>query len=455
MQSSADRRLYVEVVLNHIIWSMYPLFSRYLQVKSEPQTMDVFVLLCSSKFTALLVIYFKFWIFGNDPIIIWNRRTIKNDNENDSDDVRIQEYPPLSAEEIAARLAQDDIEAQRKEKTLAQRWITAITYGVLATGRAMFAVLAARYAEAYKLVLITLLVPLLTSIADKLFLSKDLPKIIWPTLVLSLVGSFLTSFQFDVTALDKGHERGITYQCISALFQVLGRLLMKLSENTLPKHEINLAGSAFTFVVTFGVTLFMHPAYIWGVFFRMGYLSWFSWSFIAIMVFVVAYTSTVALCRKMGPALYSSIGGLRVVFTAFVGKIWLNEGIETPPEWVGAALVITSITWFMYGLHKESILKKREIEVHPIIECKEVIDEELSNASKEDEVEIGQSSLNSMRRQSGEIDSLSQILEIMNKVDTFQFSESSTTTTFHADQLQNMNIYPPILESDCRDQDGI
>ena len=229
--------LYIEVLINHAIWSMYPLFSRYLQVKSEPQTMDVFVLLSSAKFTALLVIYFKFLLQErrlrrrkgldcNDSCIIngntWDRhnsRDMNNDNGNDDHNYGVIGSDLENTETVIDHTTTTDnnishnnndntnndnntehinnnVEELRKQKSPAQRWITRITYGVLATGRAMFAVLAARYAEAYKLVLITLLVPLLTSIADKLFLSKDLPMIIWPTLLFSLVGAFLTSFQY-------------------------------------------------------------------------------------------------------------------------------------------------------------------------------------------------------------------------------------------------------------------
>ena len=56
---SSDKKLLIEVILNHFIWSMYPLSSRYLQVRAEPRTLDPFVLLCSAKLCALTLIYAK------------------------------------------------------------------------------------------------------------------------------------------------------------------------------------------------------------------------------------------------------------------------------------------------------------------------------------------------------------------------------------------------------------
>ena len=242
---------------------------------------------------------------------------------------------------------------------------------------------------------------------------------------------------------------------------------MKLSENTLPKHEINLAGSAFTFVSSFIITLFTGPEYLWGVFLNMGVTAWFSWSFVAIMVFVVAYTSTVALIRRMGPALYSSIGGLRVVFTAAVGKLWLNEGIETVSEWVGVVLVMSSITWFMYGLHKLAMQKQKqkkeqvaaeggEITCEGICDNDGIVAAEIASVSNHDKDLHYLSSTTStvFSRNLRGVDSLSQILDIMSDDDKENLaSQGSTTTTTYPITLRRGSDIYPIIEGDSRSDD--
>ena len=87
---------------------------------------------------------------------------------------------------------------------------------------------------------------------------------------------------------------GITYQFISILFQVFSRLYMKISEGILAKHEVNLAGSFFTFFSTFLVTISIDASFQeWTVFENMSIMTWLIYGFISIMVFVVAFTRTV------------------------------------------------------------------------------------------------------------------------------------------------------------------
>ena len=245
----------------------------------------------------------------------------------------------------------------------------------------------------------TLLVPLLTAIADRVFLSADLPNFIWPTLLLSFIGTFLVCYENNIDEdTESDMLTGITYQFISILFQVFSRLYMKISEGILAKHEVNLAGSFFTFFSTFLVTISIDASFQeWTVFENMSIMTWLIYGFISIMVFVVAYTSTVGLIRQMGPSLYSSVSGLRVCSTAFVGSFILNEGIKTTMEWSGVILVIASVTWFLCKLHGLKNQKKNnEVETEYLEEKPHSIHGEYYTPA-----------------QVGHVDSLSQIFDLM------------------------------------------
>ncbi len=390
-------RINVTVILNHVIWSMYPLCSRYLQVKAEPRTMELFVLLSSAKFTALSILMVKLLLeskvrfcidnskqctsIDSDKLEKSDRLEITTLDENiskvpevesipkhksftNSNDVSETSYAGSNDDKIATEGGEDEAKSSSSSSSESikrfrrRQWITRILYGSLATGRASFAVLAARYTKAYRLVLINLLVPLLTAIADRIFLSKKLPVLIWPTIVLSLAGAFLASFESGDEQVGDGHENGIIFQCISVIFQVLCRLLMKLSQDVVPKWEVNISGSVCTFLLALFVTFFQDFNHEWSVFGTLSLYSWLIWGFVTVFVYVIAYTSTVSLIRELGPALYSAVGGIRIIFTLLIGKVTLNEGIDDDVEWFGVSLVLVSISYFLWKLHRDQAKKK-------------------------------------------------------------------------------------------------
>jgi len=393
-----DLRINVTVILNHVIWSMYPLCSRYLQVKAEPRTMDLFVLLSSAKFTALSILMVKRLLESKVRFCIDNSKqctSSDSDKFEQSDQVEIitldenvSEVPEVESipkrksfannndvsetscagsndDKIATEGGEDEAKSSSSssssesiKKFRRRQWITRILYGSLATGRASFAVLAARYTKAYRLVLINLLVPLLTAIADRIFLSKKLPVLIWPTIVLSLAGAFLATFELGDEQVGDGHENGIIFQCISVIFQVLCRLLMKLSQDVVPKWEVNISGSVCTFLLALLVTFFQDFNHEWSVFGTLSLYSWLIWGFVTVFVYVIAYTSTVSLIRELGPALYSAVGGIRIIFTLLIGKVTLNEGIDDGIEWFGVSLVLVSISYFLWKLHRDQAKNK-------------------------------------------------------------------------------------------------
>jgi len=320
----------------------------------------------------------------------------KNTSCTNSNDVLETSSAGSDDDKIATEGEEDENKSSSSEsiKIFKRRqWITRILYGSLATGRASFAVLAARYTKAYRLVLINLLVPLLTAIADRIFLSKKLPAIIWPTIALSLVGAFLATFESGDEQVVDGHENGIIFQCISVIFQVLCRLLMKLSQNVVPKWEVNISGSVCTFLMALLVTFFQDFNHEWSIFGTLSLYSWLIWGFVTVFVYVIAYTSTVSLIRELGPALYSAVGGIRIIFTLLIGRITLNEGIDEGVEWFGVSLVLVSISYFLWKLHRDQVMSKErqttdDFEIEPKSEhqAQSVYDEVTTPLSNLDQI---------------------------------------------------------------------
>ena len=200
----------------------------------------------------------------------------------------------------------------------------------------------------------------MVSIGDALLLKTELPRAIWPCSVASFLGCALIGFsQSPFFATSSGDPKDSDYpfssrdaigcglQFASMCFSSTARLLMKSTQGILTRNEALQVNNICNTVFPILYTLIANPKG-WIAFRYMNGPSFLAWITISVLVYTVASTGQMSLVRSMGPGMYSSLSAMRVLASALISAICLNEPVQNWLEWLG--LFATMMTMTIYTL---------------------------------------------------------------------------------------------------------
>lgn len=345
MTRTDDSRRFLLALANHFLWSTLSVSSRYLQIYAHPQTFDGQAVLCTSKFTSAALLATCGGCVCPES--------------------RVEEAPSKTNQR--AESANDDNGQQIEESTSCQapalrtKAAYALAFGVVATLRAALNIASAKFTLSYYITAINSLTPLVVSIGDKVLLQTHLPGAIWPCIASSVVGCLVIAasqsplMKDSTDNSDEANDVSFTFtaqdgigcglQFMSMCFSAGARLLMKRTENILTRNEAVQTNNVCNSVFPLLYTLFANPSG-WNAFRSMTWESFGAWLTVAVLVYTIGSTGQMALVREMGPAVYSSLSAVRVLGSAVLSAIWLNEPVRNWMEWLGLSLIMLTMTLY-------------------------------------------------------------------------------------------------------------
>lgn len=331
-----DRRRFLLALVNHVIWSSLTVASRYLQVYARPRTFDGQAVLCTGKFTSAALLATCGCVCpdsSEEP-----SKTSRREDSTGEDDPQTLGSASPRAPALRTKIA------------------FALAFGIVATLRAALNIASAKFTVSYYITAINSLTPLVVSIGDKVLLETNLPSAIWPCIAASILGCLVIAAsqsplmqlksdgnsEFSFTAQD---GIGCGLQFMSMCFSAGARLLMKRTENILTRNEAVQTNNVCNTVFPLLYTLSTNPGG-WSAFRSMTWESFGAWLAVSVLVYTIGSTGQMALVRGMGPAAYSSLGAVRVLGSALLSAVWLNEPVQNWMEWLGLSMIMCTMTLY-------------------------------------------------------------------------------------------------------------
>lgn len=225
-------------------------------------------------------------------------------------------------------------------------------FGAVVVVRSITNVLAARYTLAVYVQLITLMTPFIVAFFSALVLHESLPRITLPAMVLSAIGSLLMlsseiGAQGVRFALTRTDWIGIAMALASAIFLAFYMIAVRrTAQIELSGFVVLLFQSAV--VMTTSLLLSLLAGEDWSHWARLGSTDWIVMAVYAFVIVVGANALQIAALRKLGAPVVSSLMGWRLLSTLFVGMALLGEGLETWLQVAGMAIVLATVTWYLW-----------------------------------------------------------------------------------------------------------
>ena len=225
-------------------------------------------------------------------------------------------------------------------------------FAFVVVGRGVTNFLAARYTLAIYVQLITLLTPFLVAIMSTVVLHEKLPRYTGRALVLSILGALLI-IGSGLWAMDVPAKTGST--------DLLGILLAFGSSFLLAIYMIAVRGSSRYHISGETLLLVQLSALcvtsgIISVFLQEDLSQWatiqpFDWMVFLLLSFGIlagANIAQIGSIRHLGAALVSSTMAWRLVSALVLAALLLNERLTSLIQLLGVALVLMTVTWYLW-----------------------------------------------------------------------------------------------------------
>jgi drug/metabolite transporter (DMT)-like permease len=291
-------------LLGHTAWGIYPVLARYLQIQAE---IPGLTLLTIANGFAMIVMFVVVAVRG-----------------------------------------------EFRQLTIRAGWLVAL----FAMLRAVTNVLAARYAPAAHVTLIGLLTPLLVVIMGRLWFHDPAPPKTGIVLMLSLLGAvvMLSGDIQNPAFWQMGGDSswvGIVLALVSSIMLALYMLSVRRTSGYRISSEATFLLQLIAVVVTSiplsyaigerfdGLSSLMPVHWLWLIVF-------------SVCIVIGANILQVYTLRTLGASLVTAVQAWRLPVSAIVAGFILGEWIETPTEYIGAALTALSVTWYLVTQRKST-----------------------------------------------------------------------------------------------------
>jgi drug/metabolite transporter (DMT)-like permease len=240
-----------------------------------------------------------------------------------------------------------------------QLWIRAgWLVALFAMLRAVTNVLAARYAPAAQVTLIGLLTPLLVVIMGQLWFYDPAPPKTGIVLTLSLLGAvvMLSGDIQEPSFWQAGSDSswvGIVLALVSSVMLALYMLSVRRtsgygisSEATFLLQLIAVVGTSIPLSYVIDEQFAGLPSLLPE--------HWVGLLFFSVFIVIGANILQVYTLRTLGASLVTAVQAWRLPVSAIVAGFLLGEWVETPTEYIGAALTALSVTWYLVTQRKST-----------------------------------------------------------------------------------------------------
>ncbi len=227
-----------------------------------------------------------------------------------------------------------------------------LIFAVIVVGRGISNFLAARFTLAIYVQLITMLTPFLVAGMSTAVLHEALPKYTGRALALSMlgvvmiIGSDLLGVQ-NMPAANRTDWLGIALALLGSLLLAVYMIVVRRSRQQQIRGEqllvVQLAALAST-----GWILSFLLGESWTPWTQLATFDWFVFALGVFGVLIGANIGQIGAIRHLGAALVSNTLPWRLVSAIVVGGLLLDERLSSIWQVAGVALVLGTITWFLW-----------------------------------------------------------------------------------------------------------
>ena len=222
--------------------------------------------------------------------------------------------------------------------------------------RTILQTFALRFTKAYVVQLINLLAPFMVVILNLFFIKAPLPRYTIFAIMFTIIGGILMVLGGLVNK--PFHTLLSSEDLIGILLAVLGTLgiaaymtLVKRSKQIGLPYRIVYISQILSMMVVMSL-LSISLGEDWTSFLRIDWRAILAFIFIAIGVEIGCKLGNIAVLRKLGAPLVSSMLALRLIAALFLGWFVLGERLDSELQWVGALIVVSTITWYLANQFK-------------------------------------------------------------------------------------------------------
>lgn len=230
-------------------------------------------------------------------------------------------------------------------------------FGLIVVGRSITNLLSARFTLAIYVQVVNLMVPFLVALLSTTLFRERLPRFTFRALIFSLLGSVLmvtakvgtTNLQISLTNSD---WLGIGLAAVSSIFLALYMIFIKRS------FRLHISGEAVFAVQIIALTVVMFISSLvfqesWAAWLRLRTKDWIVLAaFIGIALIFANYAQILALKHLPAP-LVGSLLPFRLVSALAGGAFLLGERLTSVWQMLGAAIVLVSLSFYLYQQNKE------------------------------------------------------------------------------------------------------
>jgi drug/metabolite transporter (DMT)-like permease len=222
--------------------------------------------------------------------------------------------------------------------------------------RTILQTFALRYTKAYIVQLINLLAPFLVVILNQFFIRAPLPRFTIFAITFTIIGGILMVLGGLVNEpmqalLSSDDLIGILLAVLGTLGIAAYMTLVKRSRKIGLPFRIVYISQILSMTVVMSV-LSIGLGEDWTLFLTIDWRTILAFLSIAIGVEIGCKLGNIAVLRKLGAPLVSSMLALRLVAALFLGWFVLGERLDSGLQWVGALIVVSTITWYLANQFK-------------------------------------------------------------------------------------------------------
>ena len=210
---------------------------------------------------------------------------------------------------------------------------------------------AVRFTKAYLVQLINLMAPFMVVYLERLINKSPIPKFTFLATCLTTLGGLMMVFvEFsDLSSFNLSSTEdllGILLAILGTVGIALYMVIVKRGENIhLPFEVFYISQIGAMMIVMTILSLFLGED--WNAFRSMDWRAGLALAFNALIVEIVGKIGNITVIRKLGAPSVSSLQAVRLVAALFMGWLILDERLFSIWQWIGAAMVMVTVTWFV------------------------------------------------------------------------------------------------------------
>lgn len=246
------------------------------------------------------------------------------------------------------------IVALRKNFVLSDlKKISVWSIGYIAVFRSVSKMIAVQYTTATNVQLFGLTAPFFTALISRIFLKEKLPSGTILALFVTSLGAFLVTGEYSINSFEAiGHKNllGMGLALISAIFMAILVIVTNYSIKIQNNPTNVYLQQTFSLVATYFL-LSLLTKESWDPFLQVGLVDICLLGLFFIIIFIAGGITVYAI-SLVNTSIFSILLSLRLVVVLIFGKVVLGETLISTGQYLGAFLVVTILTWYLWKQNK-------------------------------------------------------------------------------------------------------